>query len=133
MPLPPLTSSARRSSTSKTFIPYGQSFVVYSVDRELVILTPGISPHVWAIVVEFHSIPIVIGGLTTYGLAALLLSALAVDSRISAAATSGCLRMAEYLSIPSFTPTVSTQGSTRSASSHTATSPATRATGPASS
>src|SRR5205809_2071594 len=89
MPLPPLTSSARRSSTSKTFMPSGQSFVVYSVDRELVILTPGISPQVWAIVVEFHSMPIVIGGLTTYGLAALFFSALVVASRIWAAATSG--------------------------------------------
>ena len=46
-------------------MPSGQSLVVYSVARELVILTPGISPQVCAVVVEFHSIPIVIGGFTT--------------------------------------------------------------------
>src|SRR2546421_2406697 len=110
-------------------MPSGQSLVVYSVDRELVILTPGISPHVWAMVVEFHSMPNVIGGLTTYGFAALFFSARAVASRISACATSGCFRTAEYLSIPSLTATVSTQGRTRFASAQTATSPATRATG----
>src|ERR1700693_303788 len=129
MPLPPLTSSASRSSTSNTFMASGQSLVVYSVDLELVRLTPGTRPQVSAIVVEFHSMPIVIGGLSTYGLKALFLSARAVASRISAAATSGCLRIAEYLSIPSLTATVSTQGSTRFASSQTATSPATNATG----
>src|SRR3984893_11174818 len=129
MPLPPVTSSASRSSTSSTFMASGQSSVLYSVERELVRLTPGTNPHVSAIVVEFHSIPIVIGGLSTYGLNALLFSALAVASRISAAATSGCFRMAEYLSIPSLTATVSTQGSTRLASAQTATSPATSATG----
>src|SRR3979411_1258762 len=129
MPLPPLTSSASSSSTSKTFIPSGQSSVLYSVDRELVRFTPGTRPQVSAIVVEFHSIPIVIGGLRTYGLNALFLSALVVASRISSAATSGCLRIAEYLSIPSLTATVSTQGRTRFASAQTATSPATSATG----
>src|SRR6266576_4740944 len=117
MPLPPLTSKASSSSTSNTFIPSGQSLVVYSVDRELVRLMPGISPQVSAVVVEFHSIPIVIGGLSTYGLYALFFSARVVASRISAAATSGCLRIAEYLSMPSLTATVSTQGSTRFASS----------------
>src|SRR2546423_1015734 len=101
----------------------------YSVDGEVVRLTPGISPQVSAVVVEFHSIPIVIGGLSTYGFIAFAFSARAVASRISAAATSGCLRIAEYLSIPSLTATVSTQGSTRFASSQTATSPATSATG----
>src|SRR5712671_6274321 len=110
-------------------MPSGQSSVLYSVDRELVRLTPGIRPQVSAVVVEFHSIPIVIGGLSTYGFIAFALSALAVASRISPAATSGCLRIAEYLSIPSLTATVSTQGSTRFASSQTATSPATSATG----
>src|ERR1700730_10080540 len=107
----------------------GQSLVVYSVDLELVRLTPGTSPHVSAIVVEFHSMPIVIGGLSTYGLYALLFRARGVASPISALRTSGCCRMAEYLSIPSLTATVSTHGNTRFASSQTATSPATRATG----
>src|SRR5437016_3073825 len=86
-------------------MPSGQSSVLYSVDRELVRLTPGISPQVSAVVVEFHSIPIVIGGLST-GFIALAFSARAVASRISAAATSGSLRIAEYLSIPSLTATV---------------------------
>src|ERR1700694_382757 len=103
----------------------GQSLVLSSVDRELVRFTPGISPHVSAMVVEFHSIPIVIGGFTTYGFNALFLIALAVASRISSAAISGCFRTAEYLSIPSLTATVSTQGNTRFASAQTATSPAT--------
>src|SRR2546427_12395514 len=110
IPLPPLTSSASRSSTRSTFIASGQSLVVYSVDRELVRLTPGISPQVSAVVVEFHSIPIVIGGLSTYGFIAFAFSARAVASRISAAATSGRLRIAEYLSVPSLTATVSTAG-----------------------
>src|SRR6266566_7266506 len=129
MPLPQLTSKASESSTSRTFMASGQSSVLYSVDRELVRLMPGINAQVSAVVVEFHSIPIVIGGLSTYGLYALFFSARVVASWISAAATSGCLRIAEYLSIPSLTATVSTQGSIRFASSQTATSPATRATG----
>src|ERR1700682_6600828 len=107
----------------------GQSFVLYSVDRELVRLTPGISPHVSAIVVEFHSMPIDIGGLSTYGLNALFFSARAVASRISSAAPSGCFRIAEYLSMPSLTATASTQCNTLFASAQTATSPATSATG----
>src|SRR2546425_12256048 len=99
MPLPLLTSNASSSSTSKTFMASGQSSVLYSVDRELVRFTPGTRPQVSAIVVEFHSIPIVIGGLSTYGLKALFVSALAVASRISAAATAGCFRTAEDLSV----------------------------------
>src|ERR1700731_359312 len=110
-------------------MPSGQSLVVYSVDLELVRLTPGTRPQVAAVLVQFHSPPIVIGGLSTYGLKALFFSARAVASRISAAATSGCLRTAEYLSIPSLTATVSTQGRTRLASAQTATPPAPSATG----
>src|SRR5207245_4580109 len=96
MPLPPLTSKASRSSTSRTFMASGQSSLLYSVDRELVRLMPGINAQVSAVVVEFHSIPIVIGGFSTYGLYALVFNALAVASRISPAATSGCFVIAEY-------------------------------------
>jgi hypothetical protein len=90
--MPPLTCSASGNSTSNTFMPSGQASVVYSVDQELVRFTPGIGPHVSAIVVEFHSIPIVIGSFSKYGLNALFFWARAFASRISAAATSGCFK-----------------------------------------